>query len=204
MSKGVEICVRGLTILTQGLSNHGERDLSIDIDEPDLIGDAYELALRLIQYILRDGATIKDGETVRQGMWIIKFLADGEILVANEYDEKSGLYKRGVSRTLAVLRDQQVLCRVTGSRFNPPRLDQKIVITEGIESGDGFRGIRYSAPEHMSGWWLLTDKYEGSASEKRLLCIKDLILIRPDVIPFLAIDVGVGFVFPFTWKEEPV
>ena len=202
MSEDVDICVSGLTVVTQGLFRHGQRELSVDIDEPDLIGDAYELTSRLIQYIFRNGVTIKDGETVQQGMWIIKFAVDGDILVANEYDEESGLFKRGVSKTLTVLREQQVLCRVAGSKFNPPRLDQKIVITEGIESGDGFRGIRYSAPEHMSGWWLLTDKYEGAASAKKLLCIKDLILIRPDVIPFLAIDVGMGFVFPFVWQEE--
>lgn len=198
----MEICVHGLTVFVRGTSRSTQRDLIIEIDEPDLIGDAYQLALRLSQHIHRDGVIIKPGETVQQGMWILKFIADGDALIANEFDEKSGEFKRGVSRALTVLREQQVLCRVVGSKFNPPRLDQNIVITEGVESGDGFRGIRYSAPDHMSGWWLLTARYEGADSAKRSLCIKDLILLRPDVIPFLAIEKGMGFALPFTWQEE--
>ncbi|MBF7074579.1 hypothetical protein ISG33_14330 [Glaciecola sp. MH2013] len=37
-----------------------------------------------------------------------------------------------------------------------------VVISDGIYENNGpVEGVRYPSPEHMSGWWLTTELYNG-------------------------------------------
>ena len=202
MNNPIEIFIDGLCVGTRGLNQLSQLELSLTVDAADLIGDAYSLMLRLVRYIERGTERIVSGETVRQGIWLLRFELEGSTLIAFDYNENTRTFDRGASRTLICLRDQQVMCNVVRSSFMPPRLDQKIVVTEGIQELSSFRGIRYAAPEHMSGWWLLSELYEGPKSPKRVMCIEELLVIRPDLMSFLAIETGMGFFFPFTWRES--
>ncbi len=202
MNDEVEIIVSNSSVETLGLVSFGHQELRIPVDNQDLIGDTYSLALRLIRYIRGSASKIVPGETVRQGMWVINFELDGGVLVASEYDPVSKKFVAGATRALTCLKAQNTICQICCSKFNPPHLDQLIVITDGVENGAGFRGIRYEAPSHMSGWWLLSEEYKGTQSRKETLCVKDLLSIRPDVMPFLALDTHRGFVHPFSWQEQ--
>jgi hypothetical protein len=68
-----------------------------------------------------------------------------------------------------------------------------VVISDGVFDGDHVQGVRYPSPEHMSGWWITTDRYDGKVSSLKTIHAYHLTRERPDLAPFLALAVGYRF-----------
>ena len=54
-------------------------------------------------------------------------------------------------------------------------------------------GVRYPSPEHMSGWWVTTDSYNGDSSTLKNVHMGHLITARQDIVNFLALPYGYRF-----------
>lgn len=78
-------------------------------------------------------------------------------------------------------------------KFLPPKDSQLVVVSNGVFEGDLVEGVRYSSPEHMSGWWITTHKYNGDISTLRTEHIYHLIEKRPDLIKFISLAYGFRF-----------
>ena len=59
--------------------------------------------------------------------------------------------------------------------------------------GQPTEGVRYPSPEHMSGWWLTTDLYDGDVRSLRVEHLYHVTAARPDLLPFLALPFGYRF-----------
>ncbi len=103
--------------------------------------------------------------------------------------------------------DQYEVCRRFRTHCMPPRSDQLVVISAGVVEGDAVEGVRYPSPEHMSGWWITTDRYDGDSKSLTLHHLHHLVEWRPDIAPYLALPFGFRFVLgeaEHVWFDEVV
>lgn len=64
------------------------------------------------------------------------------------------------------------------------------MISDGVLEGQAIEAVRYPSPAHMSGWWLITDRYDGNFRSMRREHLYHLTAKRPDFAPFLALPFG--------------
>lgn len=74
-----------------------------------------------------------------------------------------------------------------------PKPDQLVVISDGVYEGDTVEGVRYPSPQHMSGWWLTTDRYDGDIKSLRTVHFRHVAEARPDLVGFLKLPFGYRF-----------
>lgn len=55
------------------------------------------------------------------------------------------------------------------------------------------QGVRYPSPEHMSGWWVTTDRYDGDVRTLRHEHLYHLTAARPDLARYVALPFGFRF-----------
>jgi hypothetical protein len=74
-----------------------------------------------------------------------------------------------------------------------------------VREGDHVEGVRYPSPEHMSGWWITTDRYDGDIKSLTLHHLHHLVQWRPDIAPYLALPFGYRFALrdgEHVWFDE--
>ncbi|MCF6404402.1 hypothetical protein L3C95_16005 [Chitinophaga filiformis] len=74
-----------------------------------------------------------------------------------------------------------------------PSLNQKIAVDDGALAGEEVYGIRYEAPEHMSGWYVTSDSYDGNIANLKVIDLFSFLPKRKDLIQFLALPPGYEF-----------
>ena len=87
-----------------------------------------------------------------------------------------------------------------------PALDQLVVMSEGVYEGDVVEGVRYPSPEHMSGWWLTTNRYDGDIKSLKTVHFSHIAEKRPDITDFLRLPYGYRFFSGdgSTWFDQKV
>ena len=123
-----------------------------------------------------------------------------------EYNSEATEFQFGIDNTLSFWKQQHEICKKYGAEFHPPRPDNMIVISDGVYEGESVQGVRYLSPEHMSGWWLTTDRYNGNVDSLRTVHAYHVTAHRPDLVKFLALPKGYRF-FSSTneaWFDEKV
>lgn len=114
---------------------------------------------------------------------------DGKLQVW-EYNSKATEFVLGADLTLSYWRDQHQICRRFQASFIPPRPDRLTVVDDGVFEGLPVQGVRYPSPEHMSGWWITTDKYNGDVATLRREHTYHITSARADIAPYLALSCG--------------
>ncbi len=103
---------------------------------------------------------------------------------------------------------QRAVCRQYAASFRPPAADQLCATSSGVFDGEPVQGVRYAAPEHMSGWYLTTDRYDGDHRSLVVEHVSHVVERRPDIAPFLALPPGFRFdvssVSAEAWYDEDV
>ncbi|KPH15248.1 hypothetical protein AMQ68_00650 [Chryseobacterium sp. ERMR1:04] len=74
-----------------------------------------------------------------------------------------------------------------------PNFSQMIVISKGVYEGKDIEAIRYDSPEHMSGWWLITDDYDDDIKSLMTVHFYHVAFKRPDILKYLALPFGYRF-----------
>jgi hypothetical protein len=183
----------GLTMSTHGLIASGGREISASINDVELTNECKNFLLIIADYISK-GHVIQSGETLGYGYWTTKAIAQGDEQFAFfELHPEGEEFVPGISLTLRYWQDQHRTCDRAGSVFSPPRIDQLVVVSEGVLEGDFVQGVRYPSPEHMSGWWITTDRYDGNVDTLKTLHAHHVTAKRPDLAEFLALDYGFRF-----------
>lgn len=194
------------TCQSSGLLEQFGYEVAAAVDSPLLQTDCREFVQYIAQY-LTAGNMIRPGETVKYGYWLTKAeLDDRNRLVFWECNPETTDFVFGVSAAVTHWRDQHQICRKVGAAFDPPALDQMVVISDGVYEGDEVEGVRYPSPIHMSGWWLTTDRFNGDTSTLKTVHAHHVSARRPDLTQFLALPFGYRFFSPQSdvWFDQKV
>jgi hypothetical protein len=174
----------------------------VEVTSAALVTEAEEYLRYVARYVEDQSVTLKKGETLAYGYWLTRLEeADARTLEVWEYNREATHFVRGATLTLTYWRDQHEVCRrFAAGAFEPPRPDRLVVVSEGVFEGDAVQGVRYISPEHMSGWWITTDRYDGNVKSLKQEHLYHLTARRPDLAPYIALPYG--FRFDFATRED--
>lgn len=100
-------------------------------------------------------------------------------------------------------------CDFYNTEFTPATMTQLVVISDGVYEGiNPIEGVRYPSPEHMSGWWLTTDKYDGNSNSLKTVHFSHILEHRPNVAIYMALPFGYRFILggdeEYVWFDSNV
>ncbi len=149
----------------------------------------------IIDYIVGQAPTIVDGQSIAFNSWILKFRLSKENHIYDLYElnQHGTEFVEGVDFSINLMRSQMVVCEKYDSKFKFPFLNQKVVISDGVMDDYPVEAVRYESPEHMTGWWITTDLYNDDVNSLKHVDLSELILKRPDLIKYLALQDGFRF-----------
>lgn len=104
---------------------------------------------------------------------------------------------------------QKECCEHYGAIYAPIDPEQLVVISDGVyDSSIPLEGIRYPSPEHMSGWWLTTDRYNGDTDTLITVHFHHIYSKRPDIAIYMALPFGYRFLLggddEYVWYDEAI
>jgi hypothetical protein len=70
-----------------------------------------------------------------------------------------------------------------------------------VLQGEAVQGVRYPSHEHMSGWWITTDRYAGNIGLLTQEHLYYLTAARPDIARHVALPFGFRFDEQVAWQE---
>jgi hypothetical protein len=179
---------------TLGLHHNNHPELRIDAGDPRLLSEARAFLQFVVRYMEQTDARIKPGETLTYGYWLTKFeRARDDYLEVWEYNANATKFIDGGALALTYWRDQHDFCVEVGAQFAPPRADKKAAISAGVYEGEPVEAVRYPSPEHMSGWWLTTDRYNGDIKSLQVVHLYHVSAARPELVRYLALPYGWRF-----------
>jgi hypothetical protein len=187
--------VIGPQVVTEGLAKRAHPELRVAVDDPELLDGAKALLRFVLDYLERSGRVVAPGETLRYGYWLVKFVSGAEpgVLDAWEYDAEAESFVPGAGLAIRYWEGQRAVCRRNNAVFAPPNPDAMTAASKGVLEGRPVQGLRYPWPDHMSGWLLVTDEYDGDPASLTRHHTYHLTAARPDLAPFLALPPGFGF-----------
>jgi hypothetical protein len=204
----IEIIREGHSARTRGLGDLGQRDLLATVATPDLVAEAEAFLRYVIGYLNSVNTVLRQGETLAYGYWLTKFIETDSYLEAWEYTADATEFVPGVTLTMTYWRDQRRTCERLHATFEPPRPDRLFVISAGVLEGDrDVQGVRYPSPEHMSGWWLTTSRFNGDTASLKTTHAYHITAARPDLAHLIALPYGFRFDLSHTedvWFDENV
>ncbi|WP_277014975.1 immunity protein Imm33 domain-containing protein [Flavobacterium lindanitolerans] len=179
--------------ITEGLSN--DMDSEVRVKKGAFKEEDYIYVLKyIIDYITQENAKIFPDQTIGFNSWILNFiLKQNEYLEIYETHPVTHELVQGCDYSLEVMNNQIKICDKHSSKYLFTRVNQNIVISDGVLEGVAVEGVRYEAPEHMSGWYLTTDLYNDDINSLKQIRLPDLARRRPELIKYLALDNGFRF-----------
>ncbi|UXZ98211.1 hypothetical protein K3169_10260 [Pseudomonas phytophila] len=196
----------GVALKSEGLLERFGYEISVNFNDTNLRNDAIEFIDLVVRYI-EEGHQVASGETLGYGSWITKMeLNDNRELIFFEQVPLTDEYALGISTTLRLWIEQHSVCSKVGADFTTSRFEQLIVISDGVLEGEASEGVRYPSPEHMSGWWITTDKYNGDTKSLKTVHAPHLAVNRPDLVKYLGLPNGYRFheLTNDAWFDEKV
>jgi hypothetical protein len=198
----------GVSAHTNGLKAIGHPELWVEVSSSDLRIEAEQFLRCISDYVVQCGVNLSSDETVSYGYWLTKFKEQTpDTLETWELDSTATEYVKGASLTLQYWKDQHLVCQQLGAAFEPPRGDQLSMISKGVFEGLPVQGVRYASPDHMSGWWISTDQYDGNIKSMRQEHTYHVTCARPDLAKYLALPPGYRFdlsSFEDIWFDEQI
>jgi hypothetical protein len=191
-----------IVIRTEGLTSTIEHpEICVGIHDPKLRAEAESFLRFVSDYLTQSQKQICAGETLAYGYWLVKFKqAEPNALETWEYNAQATDFVPGSELALTYWRDQHAICKEHHAAFQPPRPDRLTVISKGVLEGLPVQGVRYPSPEHMSGWWITTDQYDGNIKSLTHEHTYHITAARPDLARYLALPEG--FRFDLSVKED--
>lgn len=96
--------------------------------------------------------------------------------------------------TIDISKIQKDCCNNYNAEYRPVKKEQLVVISKGVYEGTApIEGVRYTAPKHMSGWWLTTDEYNGDVNSLITVHYEHVAEKCPEVAIYMALPSGYRF-----------
>lgn len=178
-----------------GLRSLGQQEVRLHFNEPALDAAALALIDTVEQYVRSAKKQIRGNETMAFGYWLVKFMQSDrpEVLDVWEYNAAATEFVSGANLALRYWAEQHAVCERAQAPFSPPRPDRHAAVSAGVLEGDAVQGVRYPAPEHMSGWYLTTARYDGNVASLKVMHLYHVTAARPDLARFIALPPGYRF-----------
>lgn len=194
MSNKFEIVLHNGTALTRGLSVFSQTELSIQFHSENLRGFAEDLLRSAGTYATSIDVRLKPGETIGLQSWIYKLQEHSGHLELHELTENGHEFKRGCSFSASFTKQQKAICDAHAVAPVFCSTNQMVAVSDGVMTGKlPIEGVRYPSPEHMSGWWITTDDFNGNIDEIKTVHMGHIISDRPDIRCMLALPHGFRF-----------
>ena len=186
------------TIESQGtlLFTVGLRGSDLELRVPDVcwVADGEALLRTIVEYVEGTGRRLRRGETFGYGFWLVRFeKGSGGRLVLSETTADASGFEGGADLALRYWREQHEVCARVGAPFTPPRADQQVAVSEGVYEGDAVQAVRYRAPDHMTGWYVTTPRFNGDSKTLKVEHLYHLTAARPELARFVALPPGYRF-----------
>jgi hypothetical protein len=181
--------------ITQGINDLIGKEFSINKKSLS-IEDVKIIIDYILNYIESEKKQIKNLETFGCGSWMIQFVFNGIYIELHELKDVidgNNQYKFDLSKTITFFKQQANLCIEHKVKPFIPKIGQKIAVSKEIYDGSEANGVRYNAPEHMTGWYLTSNSYNGDIKSLMVDHLYHLLQERPDLAKFLALPVGYRF-----------
>lgn len=182
-------------IISQGLKGKIDKEFSI-IKKDYQIEDVRLVIDHILEFLTLTKSQINNLETFGCGSWMLQFVFDKTYIELHELKEiKNGknVYEFGLTDTIKFLRSQLELCALYNVNPVIPRLGQKIAVSKEIYEGSEVNAVRYDSPDHMSGWYLTSNAFNGDVKELLVDHLYYLLKSRPEIAKFLALPSGFRF-----------
>lgn len=193
MKERIQIIREGQYLITKGLKNLCDYELRVLVQARE--EGAYKRVISyLIDYLVSDSIEFKHEETIAFHSWLLKgFFKKPDLLELWEANSTGSGFSEGVDYAIQVVGEQEGECE--GQKTSPvfPTFAQKIVISKGVYEGHEIEGVRYPSPEHMTGWWLLTDLFDDNIESLMTVHFYHVAFKRPDILKYLALPSGYVF-----------
>lgn len=184
----------GLAVTTHGLVDMGVPEIRVQVNVPELLGECEAFLQFIANYVRGSNVRIRPGETMNYGYWLVKFQSVGSnMLEVWEYNSEGTEFVLGASLALSYWRDQHEVCSKYQADFSPPRPDKLTSVSIGVLEGLPVEAVRYPMQEHMSGWFLFTDKWDKNVKSLANEHTYHITAARPDLARFLALPTGFRF-----------
>lgn len=191
--KGVGIKHINQYFKTLGLINSIDYELKVKVSSSSDSNYLY-LIKYVIDYISAEKAVILPNQTIAFNSWVLNFIeVEKQVLEIYELSICKNDFITGAEYSLKLLDNQVSICEKFSSKFSFPSIKQKIVISKGVLDNLGVEAVRYPSPQHMSGWWITTDLYNGDINTLLQVDFYELSIKRPDLLKYLALENGFRF-----------
>ncbi|UCA61440.1 hypothetical protein KB553_07860 [Chryseobacterium rhizoplanae] len=180
-------------IETKGLNSYLNKEVRLLIRNQHK-EDYIDVIKYIVDYVADNKPTISESQNIGYYSWLLQFRVDDQ----NYYDlyevnADGSDFNRGCDTAISVIRKQSELCSHYGLPVQFPNFSQMVVISKGVYEGKDIEGIRYESPEHMSGWWLITDDYDDNIESLMTVHFHHVVFARPDILNYLALPFGYRF-----------
>lgn len=193
-----QVMARDAEVSTQGLNTHGQPELVAEVRDANLIPGAQDLLRYIGAYLLLPDVHVMPDETCGYGYSMVKFGDAGpgrlRLWGARHGADENTEFVPWVDFPIRLWQDQHALCNHFGAEFTPPALDQLAAISDGVYDGKPVEGVRYHTTEPtMSGWFLMTDQYNGDYRTLQVEHLYHVTAERPDLTTLIALPPGFRF-----------
>lgn len=183
------------SVFTSGAQPFCGFELSTHLSEMKDREHIAQLLNYITNYCRESKKKLSPDETMNIGPWIVKFIEDSGMLHIHELDDHGEKFVPGVQFLNKVWLAQTKVCEDHQAEYSPVQTYQKVAWTKMVKDGTGpVDGVRYAAPEHMSGWYLFGEDYvEGNSDCLEVVQCGTALVARPDLAPFLGLPIGFRF-----------
>lgn len=150
----------------------------------------------LVDYLKFENKTINHLETFGCGSWMIQFVENETYVELHELKKVENginIYEFTIDTTIYYLKSQLELCSSLKVTPSIPRLGNMIAISKEIYEGSEINAVRYDSPDHMSGWYLTSNDFNGDIKTLSVDHLYHLLKARPEIAKFLALPSGYRF-----------
>ncbi|SFN92496.1 hypothetical protein SAMN05421594_4738 [Chryseobacterium oleae] len=191
--KKIEISSNNIYVETKGLNSYLDKEIRVTIgnNQPENYIDVIKY---IIDYIVDSKPIISENQNIGYYSWLLQIrLDENKYYDLYEANSEGSGFNKGCDTAISVVRNQSELCSHYGLAPQSPNFSQMIVISDGVYEGKDIEGIRYESPEHMSGWWLITDDYDDNIESLKTVHFHHVAFARPDILKYLGLPFGYRF-----------
>lgn len=194
MADGYSIQETKNSVVTEGLKAFDQSELRVlkhSESDPFVLKSLVKIAAN---YALSMEKTLCEGEKITLMSWIYELRERDNFLELDELSADGERFVKGCAFSEKLIAAQMLVCEKLGANPHYARTDQMVAVSnEVLSGGTPIEGVRYPSPDHMSGWWITTDSYNGDTSTLKTVHMGHVIAARNDVPAFLALPFGYRF-----------
>ena len=199
--RNIQIVNDGIYLKTTNLSPLISYDVKI-INQGN-IQECMSFLKYIIDYCIDYKPLIIPEQTIAYHSWLVRLSNSSDTLLTVQEAKSDGDgFIEGISYASKVINEQTQMCNELNANPIFPQFSQNIVISKGVYEGEGIEAVRYSSPEHMTGWWLTTDSYDDNMDSLMNVHYFHVAFSRPDLLKYLALPYG--YRFYVTDSEEDI